>query len=261
MESNYSTNVRKMNTIWKTFRTSFGETSKPLDMPQLEKYIGDLFSVGDFYYYVIDFSQIPHPHISFVDPNALEFHGLTREEFSLNHVLAAVHEEDVPFCTACEKMILEIFTGLERNEMLYYKSSYTLRIRDASGKYKFIQHQAVPISLDTNGGISYALNVHTDVGHITQQSGGIMSLIGLEGRKSYIGIDPFNPQLVTKNPLSIREREVLEYLSRGHTSKEISEMLHISKHTVDSHRRKMLEKLEVVNTVELIQKAKTLLLF
>ncbi len=42
--------------------------------------------------------------------------------------------------------------------------------------------------------------------------------------------------------LSEREKEVLKLVIKGHTSKEIAEMLFISKATVDSHRKKILEK-------------------
>lgn len=42
--------------------------------------------------------------------------------------------------------------------------------------------------------------------------------------------------------LSSREKEILQLVAKGKTSKEIGELLHISKHTVDTHRRKILEK-------------------
>jgi len=42
--------------------------------------------------------------------------------------------------------------------------------------------------------------------------------------------------------LSNREKEILRLVSKGKTSREIGELLHISKHTVDTHRRKIIEK-------------------
>lgn len=42
--------------------------------------------------------------------------------------------------------------------------------------------------------------------------------------------------------LSEREKEVLKLVIKGHTSKEIADLLFISKATVDSHRKKILEK-------------------
>jgi len=52
--------------------------------------------------------------------------------------------------------------------------------------------------------------------------------------------------------LSEREKEVLELLFQGLTSKEISQKLFISKTTVDTHRRKILEKTGLKSTIELL---------
>jgi DNA-binding NarL/FixJ family response regulator len=49
-----------------------------------------------------------------------------------------------------------------------------------------------------------------------------------------------------------REREVLTLLARGKSSREIAEGLFITERTVESHRKNMIEKAEVKNTVELI---------
>ncbi|MGV8091348.1 MAG: response regulator [Mangrovibacterium sp.] len=44
--------------------------------------------------------------------------------------------------------------------------------------------------------------------------------------------------------LSAREREVLELVAEGKTSQEIADLLHLSKHTVDTHRRKIKRKMK-----------------
>jgi DNA-binding NarL/FixJ family response regulator len=51
---------------------------------------------------------------------------------------------------------------------------------------------------------------------------------------------------------SAREREVLALLSKGQSSKEIADTLFITERTVESHRKNMIEKGRVKNTVELI---------
>jgi DNA-binding NarL/FixJ family response regulator len=55
--------------------------------------------------------------------------------------------------------------------------------------------------------------------------------------------------------LSDREKEVLKLMMQGKTSTEIGETLFISKNTVDTHRRNILEKTESRNSTELISKA------
>ena len=55
--------------------------------------------------------------------------------------------------------------------------------------------------------------------------------------------------------LSLREREILQLISQGFTSRQIADKLEISKLTVDTHRKNIQQKLEVDSTVELIRLA------
>jgi len=64
-----------------------------------------------------------------------------------------------------------------------------------------------------------------------------------------------NPEgnwLNSKESLTTREQEILKYIALGKTSKEIGEMLSISKNTVDTHRNKILKKLNISNSAALI---------
>lgn len=56
-------------------------------------------------------------------------------------------------------------------------------------------------------------------------------------------------------PLSDREREVLQYVARGHTYKEIGEELFISPKTVENHVRNILGKLHLNRKQELVRYA------
>jgi DNA-binding NarL/FixJ family response regulator len=67
-----------------------------------------------------------------------------------------------------------------------------------------------------------------------------------------------NPQQDWDDPykgLTTRERQVFHLVIDGITTKKISDMLHISVKTVENHRGKILEKLKVSNTAELVKYA------
>jgi two-component system, NarL family, response regulator NreC len=53
--------------------------------------------------------------------------------------------------------------------------------------------------------------------------------------------------------LSPREREVLQLIAEGKTNKEIATRLNLSVYTVDSHRGKIMEKLNLHSTGELVR--------
>lgn len=47
--------------------------------------------------------------------------------------------------------------------------------------------------------------------------------------------------------LSIREREVLQLIAEGHSTKGVAAMLHVSVKTAETHRRNLMEKLNIDN--------------
>ncbi len=55
-----------------------------------------------------------------------------------------------------------------------------------------------------------------------------------------------------KSNMNKREFEIIKLISKGKNSKEIAEILFISRHTVDTYRRIILEKTDCRNSAELI---------
>lgn len=53
---------------------------------------------------------------------------------------------------------------------------------------------------------------------------------------------PYSTLISTNESLSEREKEVLELVLKGKTSKEIAQELFVSKSTIDSHRKNILKK-------------------
>jgi len=70
----------------------------------------------------------------------------------------------------------------------------------------------------------------------------------IEDYRKHIESDPYDR-------LTTREREVLQLIAEGHTSRQIADMLVISLKTVLGHRTKILQKLDIHNRTELIKYA------
>lgn len=68
----------------------------------------------------------------------------------------------------------------------------------------------------------------------------------------------FKPQQEDGFRVSAREKQVLQLIANGFSSKEIADMLFISNHTAISHRKNLIEKFQVRNTAHLIKKAAAL---
>jgi DNA-binding NarL/FixJ family response regulator len=73
-------------------------------------------------------------------------------------------------------------------------------------------------------------------------------------RKIVQSFQRFNSSTSQDENLSPREREVLELLARGYLYKEIAEALHISVPTVNTHTRRIYEKLHVRSRSQAIAK-------
>jgi len=52
--------------------------------------------------------------------------------------------------------------------------------------------------------------------------------------------------------LTNREKEVLELIAKGYSTSKIAESLHLSVHTINSHRKNMLRKLNLKSPTELV---------
>ncbi|SEL14964.1 response regulator transcription factor [Parapedobacter koreensis] len=62
----------------------------------------------------------------------------------------------------------------------------------------------------------------------------------------------FGDKFLNKFRLSKRELEIIDLVRNGHTNQEIANILFLSIHTVMTHRKNILHKLDVRNTAEML---------
>jgi two-component system, NarL family, response regulator NreC len=59
----------------------------------------------------------------------------------------------------------------------------------------------------------------------------------------------------SKNPLTLRERQVLQLIAEGKSTKDIASLLGISVKTAESHRTRLMHKLDIHETASLVRYA------
>lgn len=76
-------------------------------------------------------------------------------------------------------------------------------------------------------------------------------------QKASIDVDDIDFQSFSCEPVSLSEREIeiITLIAEGHTNGQISEMLHLSTHTVTTHRKNIMSKLGVKNTAAIVMYA------
>ena len=70
-----------------------------------------------------------------------------------------------------------------------------------------------------------------------------------------IAADSEERKRAEEDPLSDREREVLQLLALGHTNQEIAKQLYISVRTAETHRAHIMQKLRLSSRAELVRYA------
>jgi DNA-binding CsgD family transcriptional regulator len=168
-----------------------------------------------------------------------------------------IHPEDRTWVYEFEQLATRFLSSLAIEKLMKYKIRYDFRIKNKNGDYVRLQHQGIVVEHDDNGGINRILSIQSDISHLKKEGAPVMAYIGLDGEPSYLNADEKCRLNHNSKMLTGREKEILKLLIDGKLSKEISDILNISKHTVDTHRKNMIRRNNLSNTGELIGKAIT----
>lgn len=219
---------------------------------ELYKKLLNFFQVGDHFHLVFNLVSI---QVDMVSSDVKTVLGCQPSEFNIEYLLNNIHPDDHPWFLNHENKAREFLTGLPVDKLIKYKMRHDFRVRKKDGNYIRILSQGMVFEHDENGLILRTLVVFTDITHLKPEGKPTLSFVGLDGEPSYIDVDVKEIFSVSKEFLSKREKQILLLIIEGKLSKEISEILHISKQTVDTHRNNMLAKNKLKNTSELIAKA------
>lgn len=249
MENLVYDNVRK---IWSLITKSPTEVDVNLEI-QLHKKLLNFFQVGDYCYFILNISE---GMFEYLHPSVNDIYGYSSEDFTMEKFLDYIHPNDIGYFIDCENTVMAFFTQLTPDKIQKYKVRYDYRVRKADGTYVRILHQVITIQSTEEGGVLRTLVSHTDITHLKKDTKSSLSFIGLEGEPSYIDVpilfSSFKPN---KELLTSREKEIINYLKMGHSSRQIGITLGISKATVDTHRKNILKKTACKSVAELIAKA------
>ena len=219
---------------------------------EVYKKLLNFFVIGDSYYFVLN-----HHSLSFdlVSKEVEDVIGYKPSEYSFQFMINKIHPDDQPWFLSYGHKMIEFFSQLPIEKLQKYKLRYDIRYRKKNGEYARILYQGVMIEHDESGRLLRSMAIHTDITYLKQEGKPVLSFIGMDGEPSYVDVGGQNIFIESKEELTIREKQILKLLIEGRLSKEISDILKISKQTVDTHRKNMLRKKNLGNTGELIGKA------
>ena len=157
-----------------------------------------------------------------------------------------VHPDDLEVVRRIDKKVWEFLDTLPEEEKLTYKYIYEMRVLDRRKYVRMIYQMRILAFKDDNFLGMGIIDLAPEQSANTSVRFQIKNSLTDE-------IVPFAIETATDTLLTPREREILALAKEGMFSKEISEKLNISVHTVNRHRQNILEKLQVDNMIEAIR--------
>ena len=157
-----------------------------------------------------------------------------------------VHPDDLEVVRRIDKKVWELLDTLPEKEKLAYKYIYELRVLERGKYVRMIYQTRILAFIEDNFLAMGMIDLAPEQSANTSVRFQIKNCLTDE-------IVPFAIESATDTLLTPREREILALAKQGMFSKEISEKLNISVHTVNRHRQNILEKLQVDNMIEAIR--------
>lgn len=244
-----------LNDVWNNYqdKLAIDDYNIPLQMPSVEKLIAEMFSVGEFYYYVLNLSD---SSLHNCHDNVLKMHGLKKYPQHLNDIIELIHPDDIPFVIEAERMAVEKMVEIGFENHMNLKSSYCFRMKTADDGYQLFHHQALHTMQDDKGRLVQSVNIHTNINHLTPANNYSVLVSGVGGRTDLHQMYYQKPEEenTAKFDFTRREKEILHLLAQGFSSREISEQLNLSVKTIQTHRKNILKKTRTGNSIELVRK-------
>jgi DNA-binding CsgD family transcriptional regulator len=173
--------------------------------------------------------------------------GYTPEEFTVDFLANSYHPEDFDLI---HRLLIATLTYATENDVSFQLGYFvTYRLKHKNGDYVKVLRQSSVFDKDEKGQIISNTALLTDISFLDSSN-------KVQWRFDAPGLDQqkFKEYVsqVYSGFFTERETEIISLLKKGSSSLEISESLNISKHTVDTHRRKILKRANCKNLIELL---------
>ena len=207
---------------------------------------------------------------AFLSHNFTRVFGYSRRLFiegDLQFLIKHMHPDDLSaFIFFAETSTLNATPWKEAKEKAVHE--FCCRIKHYSGKWMWINQKVIVLSVTPDRHIDTALLLFDDCTTAKQaELNQHVSLIEKNRKKSKLLelLAPVSSAQAKKEKhlialedhasLTPREKEIMQLVSQGFSSKEIAVKLFISRHTVESHRKHILHKLSVRNAPQMVHES------
>lgn len=156
--------------------------------------------------------------------------------------------------SALEKMLAmmnDYYINLSDEQAQKFKAIFDFKVRRSDNTLSRICQENLCLKRGKNGSILLLFALVSDITNLKKDGKQHFYLSNGKEHLLYM-IDNKDDKMQPIEPLSKRELEIAKLLGQNLTSEQIGEKLFISPNTVNTHRRKMLKKIGMSDTLELV---------
>lgn len=229
-----------------------------LDYSVLDHHIQFLESMGTWQSSVVsifDLAKMSHVYLS---PNYSGLLGWNLKKIEIlgnEYMDQRMHPDDLSHLRLVSWQFFELILRVDpqwRSQMKQIKLVMDYRTLGKDGNYVRVIEQHKLLELDSYGNAWLSMSI-MDLSP-DQDLGSLCRYRLINTLTGELYEFPSSEQ-IEGHKLSFREQEILQLLGRGLISKQIADKLYISVNTVNTHRQRIIEKLNVSNTAEAVQYA------
>jgi len=244
---------------YKEIKNVYEAIFESYDKPSLETHIQKLIESDKYLPYSSTFFCITNTQsltFEYISKNYKSCLGLDHTDLitkGMRYFWSRIHPEDLENWLKALNELME-FTLEHINEEDRSKANYTwnYRFKNAQDIYVNIIQNTTPLAFDSLGKPIIGLAHYTVLDpNVKMDITASAKLLNTQNEYETIYFNTFSQKLLSAG-ISHRERDVIRLLVLDYSSKEISEKLNISPHTVDTHRRNILKKLNISSTGQLV---------
>lgn len=227
-------------------------TEEELDYSILEKHKPHLQKLADIGNCVVSVLDVYRKQHVFHSSNVGAVFGYSPQEveqYGEHFLNAIIHPKDFPVLMQNGLTAFKFYFNFSEDEKLNYKIINEFRVMNASAQYIRVIEQHQTLELDGRGNLWLALSI-LDISPNQEIAEGLKSQVLNFKTGEFLTLTQEAPEI--KVALTKREAEILKLVKEGFLSKEISNRLSISVHTVNTHRQRVLEKLGANNSMEAV---------
>jgi len=185
----------------------------------------------------------------FVSQGCIQMLGINPEDLTSYHFKEATHPDDLKRhelgLVKMFKIAHELYVA-KKGEMFI---STNFRLRTSAGNYSNQLIQCYFFYSTVPDNTVYLININTDIDWCKKIKKGYHFYVGND--LSYFRY-PDEELLMTGNVFTNREFEIIRMIKEGLESEQIAKKLFLSKHTVNKHRKNILDKTGKAHIAELI---------